>query len=66
MTIQQTIHNYLEAVEKKFGREARSKTRLEYRGGTKFAIKNANAMHPTLINIARLKTATRYLQASAA
>jgi len=36
MAIQQTIKNYLDAVEKKFGIEARKNTELQHRGGSTF------------------------------
>ena len=65
MAIQKTINHYLEAVEKRFGTEARRKTDLQYRGGTKFVLRRANAEHPQLIQLARLKSTTKYLLATA-
>jgi hypothetical protein len=65
MAIQQTINNYLSAVEKKFGPEARQQTRLQHRGGTTFVLKPAHAKHARVVDLGRLSQMARHLHASA-
>ncbi|MDQ6996725.1 MAG: hypothetical protein Q9M82_04595 [Mariprofundus sp.] len=65
MAIQKTINNYLEAVEKKFGIEARKNTKLQHRGGSTFMLKRADANHPQVIDMGSLSQMTRQMQACA-
>ena len=65
MAIQQTIKNYLDAVEKKFGIEARKNTELQHRGGSTFMLKQADAKHPQVINLGSLAQMARQMQAYA-
>ncbi|MDX8405996.1 MAG: hypothetical protein R8K50_07585 [Mariprofundus sp.] len=62
MTIQKTINNYLDAVEKKFGADARKKTVVKHRGGNTFALKRANALHAQSVDLGNLSLMTRQLQ----
>jgi len=65
MAIQNTINNYLDAVEKKFGIEARRKTDLQHRGGSTFMLKRADATHAQTIDMGNLSQMAKQLQASA-
>jgi hypothetical protein len=65
MAIQQTIKNYLDAVEKKFGIEARKNTQLQHRGGSTFMLKRADANHPQVIDMGSLSHMARQMQATA-
>ncbi len=65
MAIQKTIKNYLDAVEKKFGAEARKNTKLQHRGGSTFMLKRADANHPQLVDLGNLSYMARQMQASA-
>jgi len=64
MAIQKTINNYLKAVEKKFGIDARKNTELEYRGGSTFMLKRADAQHPQVIDMGSLSQMARQMRAS--
>jgi len=65
MAIQNTIKNYLDAVEKKFGIEARKNTELQHRGGSTFMLKRADANHAQVIDLGSLSQMARQMQASA-
>ncbi len=65
MAIQKTIKNYLDAVEKKFGIEARKNTKLKHRGGSTFMLKQADANHAQVIDLGSLSQMTRQIRASA-
>ncbi len=65
MAIQKTIKNYLDAVEKKFGIDARKNTELKHRGGSTFMLKQADAKYPQVIDMGNLSQMTRQIQASA-
>ncbi len=64
MAIQQTIKSYLDAVEKKFGMEARKNTELKHRGGSTFMLKRADANHPQVIDMGSLTQMARQMQTS--
>jgi len=65
MAIRKTIKNYLDAVEKKFGTEARKNTKLQHRGGSTFILKRADAKHPQVIDLGNLSQMARQMQTSA-
>ncbi|TLS68291.1 hypothetical protein FE236_04990 [Mariprofundus erugo] len=65
MAIHQTISNYLDAVEKSAGIEARSATELEYRGGRSFFLKRSDDRHGQIVDMGNLTLMTRQLQAAA-
>ncbi len=65
MAIQNTIKNYLDAVEKKFGVEARKNTELKHRGGATFMLKRADAKHPQVTDLGSLAQMARHMQAHA-
>jgi len=65
MAIRKTIKNYLDAVEKKFGTEARKNTKLQHRGGSTFILKRADATHPQVIDLGSLSQMARQMRASA-
>jgi len=65
MAIQKTIKNYLDAVETKFGIDARKNTDLQYRGGSTFMLKRADANHAQVIDLGNLSQMAKQMQASA-
>jgi len=65
MAIHNTINNYLDAVEKRFGTEARKNTKLKHRGGSKFLLKQAEAKHSQVVDMGNLTLMARQLQANA-
>jgi len=65
MAIHNTINHYLDAVEKRFGAEARKNTTLTHRGGSKFLLKRADANHPQVVDMGSLRLMARQLQATA-
>lgn len=62
MAIQDTIQNYLDAVEQKFGKEARKNTVLKHREGTDFVLKRADSAKPTLVDMETVQLMTGYLK----
>lgn len=65
MAIYQTMKNYLDAVEKVAGVEARSAIALEYRGGRSFFLKRSEDRHGQLVDMGNLTLMTRQLQTAA-
>ncbi|MFQ5344474.1 MAG: hypothetical protein ACE5DZ_00780 [Mariprofundus sp.] len=65
MEIKKAMNNYLAAIEKKFGAEARNNTRLEHRGGLNFFLKKADARHGQIVDLGNLTLMTRYIQTTA-
>jgi len=62
MIIKQTIADYMEAVEQKFGSLARAKTVLKHRGSRTFFLKKHSAEHGQTINLGDLKLMIRHLK----
>ena len=62
MAVKKAINKYLEAIEKKFGADARQNTQLEYRGGNNFFLKKANASYGQVVDLGNLSLMTRHLQ----
>ncbi|MFQ5344744.1 MAG: hypothetical protein ACE5DZ_02150 [Mariprofundus sp.] len=65
MEIKKAMNNYLAAIEKKFGAEARKSIRLEYRGGLKFFLKKGEAAHGQVVDLGNLTLMTRHIQSAA-
>jgi len=62
MEIKKAMNNYLEAIEKKLGADARKNTRLEHRGGMNFFLKKADARHGQVVDLGNLTLMTRHIQ----
>jgi len=65
MEIKKAMNNYLAAIEKKFGADARKKTRLEHRGGLNFFLKKAEARHGQVVDLGNLTLMTKHIKMTA-
>jgi len=62
MTIQKTINEYLDAVEKKFGTEAREQTTLVHEDGSVFVLKRHSDKRPSTVMMGDLLLMTKHLK----
>jgi len=60
--INNAIESHLNAVETKFGKEAREKTRLIHQDGSIFILKRHNAKQPFTVFLGDLLLMTKHLQ----
>lgn len=65
MAIHEAIDTYLNAVEKKFGTDARRKTEVAHRGGNTFVLKRAGAKHSQVVDLGNLTLMAKHLQSNA-
>ncbi len=66
MAIQNTIQQYLDAVEKKFGHQARTDTILTHRNGSSFYLKRDNQSKPSLVDMGTIQLMTKQIIRTAA
>ncbi|PIP02961.1 MAG: hypothetical protein COW18_03805 [Zetaproteobacteria bacterium CG12_big_fil_rev_8_21_14_0_65_54_13] len=62
MAIHEAITTYLDAVEKKYGADARKHTEVKHRGGTTFVLKQAESLHAQIVDLGRLNQMSKHLQ----
>ncbi len=61
MTVNKTIRDYLDALERKVGAKARKETQVEYRGGAQVVLKRPGR-HPQAVDVGTLRLMTERLQ----
>jgi len=64
--IKMTIENYLEAVEKNFGSQARENTTITHRNGVSFSLKRENQSKASLVDMGMIQLMTKQMQRNAA
>ncbi|MDQ6973784.1 MAG: hypothetical protein Q9M10_02780 [Mariprofundaceae bacterium] len=62
MAIQNTIKAYLDAVEEKFGHQAREKTVLTHRNGVSFYLKRPDQHQPSLVDMGMIQLMTKQMK----
>ncbi|MDQ6995803.1 MAG: hypothetical protein Q9M18_09440 [Mariprofundaceae bacterium] len=66
MAVQKTIKAYLEAVETKFGHQARENTILTHRNGVSFYLKRDGQDQATLVDMGMVQLMTKQMEKTAA
>lgn len=66
MAIQNTIKQYLDAVEIKFGHQARQNTTLTHRNGSSFYLKRDDQRNPSLVDMGMIQLMTKQMERTAA
>ena len=64
MIIQQTIKDYLDTIEQKFGLAARAKTILKHRGGRMLFLKKHHLAQGQVVHLGDLRLMIRHLRRS--
>jgi len=66
MAMTKTIQKYLDAVENKFGSEARENTTLIHRNGSSFYLKRENQKQASLVDKGMIQLMTKQMERNAA
>ncbi|MBF0282461.1 MAG: hypothetical protein HQM07_07865 [Zetaproteobacteria bacterium] len=66
MAIENNIKNYLSAVERAFGIEAKNSTILEHKGGNMFLLKRHTERVPSIVDMQTVNLMTSHLHSKVA
>jgi len=66
MAITKTIQKYLDAVENKFGSQARENTTLTHRNGSSFYLKRDDQSKASLVDMGMIQLMTKQMERTAA